>query len=288
MKVSFITASLIGAGLLVGSTAIADTLVTGSMRDNTLYNNGFNSNGAGQHFFVGKTLQGDFENLRRGLIAFDVSEIPPCSEIVSVTMTLNMSKTIVGGTPIGAHRTLADWGEGGSVAPGGQGGGTAAQPGDVTWTERFFPGTLWATPGGDFAAAASATTLVGGNGSYSWSGAGMVADVQAWVNGDADNNGWLLLGVESGGATAKRFDTKEEFNPANRPILSVEYNPPGPCPADLVAPFCRVDADDLLAVINAWGPCPGCPEDFVPPIDVVDADDLLFLINNWGDCPPAP
>jgi hypothetical protein len=47
-----------------------------------------------------------------------------------------------------------------------------------------------------------------------------------------------------------------------------------------------VDVDDLLAVINGWGICPGgCPS--VCPADltgncVVDVDDLLVVINNWG------
>ena len=47
-----------------------------------------------------------------------------------------------------------------------------------------------------------------------------------------------------------------------------------------------IDVDDLLAIINAWGVCPGgCPS--VCPADltgncIVDVDDLLMVINNWG------
>lgn len=45
-----------------------------------------------------------------------------------------------------------------------------------------------------------------------------------------------------------------------------------------------VNIDDLLAVINAWGPCPTgepCPAD-VNNNGEVNVDDLLMVINNWG------
>jgi len=50
-----------------------------------------------------------------------------------------------------------------------------------------------------------------------------------------------------------------------------------------------VDVDDLLAVINAWGPCANpndCPADVAPPggNDIVNVDDLLAIINAWGPC----
>lgn len=44
-----------------------------------------------------------------------------------------------------------------------------------------------------------------------------------------------------------------------------------------------VNVDDLLAVINAWGPCPGpptCPADLNDD-GSVDVSDLLLVINNW-------
>jgi len=49
---------------------------------------------------------------------------------------------------------------------------------------------------------------------------------------------------------------------------------------------CIVNVDDLLAVINAWGPCPNCPATFCP-ADLtgdctVNVDDLLNVINHWG------
>ncbi len=50
----------------------------------------------------------------------------------------------------------------------------------------------------------------------------------------------------------------------------------------------HVNINDLLAVINAWGPCPqlpqSCPADIAPcgGDHTVNFQDLLFVINNWG------
>jgi hypothetical protein len=42
-----------------------------------------------------------------------------------------------------------------------------------------------------------------------------------------------------------------------------------------------VDTADLLALLAAWGDCPGCPED-IDGDGVVDTADLLILLGNWG------
>lgn len=47
----------------------------------------------------------------------------------------------------------------------------------------------------------------------------------------------------------------------------------------------HVDIDDLLRVINSWGPCPlpptHCPAD-LDDSDAVNIDDLLYVINSWA------
>lgn len=100
----------------------AQTQVTiGAGKDNTLYESqtGDVSNGAGQHFFVGKTNTGA---LRRGLIKFDVaSSIPAGSRITDVTLSLTMSQTATDTQTVGLHRATADWGEGTSKATGSEG-----------------------------------------------------------------------------------------------------------------------------------------------------------------------
>ena len=111
-----------------GAAPLAQTTADLSpLKDNTLYESatGALSNGAGQHFFSGKTDSSAL--LRRGLITFDIAgSIPAGSTIESVTLTLNMSKTSSGTQTIELHRLLADWGEGSSDAPSNEGGGTSA------------------------------------------------------------------------------------------------------------------------------------------------------------------
>ena len=197
-------------------------------KDNTLYEStsGATSNGAGIHFFVGKTNGG---SIRRGLVAFDLSEIPQGATISSVTLTLNMSKTNIAAptTSISLHRVLADWGEATSDATGQEGRGAAATPDDATWIHRFFNTDTWNTAGGDFQSTTSGIAAVSGVASYTWGSTNeMVADVQSWVDNPEGNFGWLLKGNESSNTTAKRFDTRENASAANRPILNINFIDP--------------------------------------------------------------
>src|SRR5262249_4622946 len=127
------------------------------------------------------------------------------------------------------HRALMDWGEGTSDASragcgmGGEGCGIQATTNDVTWFYRFFSAQRWTTPGGDFVATASASTSVGGVGSYQWRGPGVVADVQQWVNNPATAFGWILTGNETRTNTSKQFDTKENRTASARPVLTVVF-----------------------------------------------------------------
>lgn len=59
-----------------------------------------------------------------------------------------------------------------------------------------------------------------------------------------------------------------------------------PCPADFSGSG-TVNVDDLLIVLNTWGPCPvggSCPGD-ITGNDAVGLDDLMHVLNNWGACP---
>ena len=206
------------------TTATANIINITSTKDNTLYEydpaEGDHSNGAGFHFFAGENGMGE---LRRGVIAFDVAgTIPAGSTIIAVTLTMNMSMTPAGPETVELHKLLADWGEGTSHAPMGEGDGAPATPNDATWRHRFFDTIFWVTEGGDFSAVASAVQSVGGVGQYMWSSAQMVADVQEWLDSPASNFGWLVLGDETAIATAKRFDTRESASP---PMLSIQYTP---------------------------------------------------------------
>ncbi len=191
-------------------------------RDNTLYENplGTVSNGAGQHLFAGTTQNGD---IRRGVLAFDLSGLPPGATVITASLSLAMSKTTAGDTVVALHPLSADWGEGDSDAVGEEGAGATAVAGDATWLHTFFDTGLWAQPGGDFAAVASAAAVVGGPGVYSWSSPALAADVAGWLADPAANFGWVLIGDEAAVGTAKRFDSREN-DPANRPRLTITYS----------------------------------------------------------------
>ena len=158
----------VAIALCLSSISFADSIVIDAARDTTIYeDNTGNSNGAGDFLFAG---QNGGSSPRRGLIAFDLSMIPQNATIDSVSLSLFVSQANSTMADVSLHRLEADWGEGTSDAPGGEGGGTAAAAGDATWDDSVFGMTAWASQGGDFAPNASATTTVGGAGSaYTWS-----------------------------------------------------------------------------------------------------------------------
>ncbi len=224
---------LCAAALAAGATATAaaDVVTVLANRDTTIYSESASlSNGAGKYFFSGRT---NASNLRRGLVAFDTSGIPPGSTVTSASMQLYMSRTQAANEAVALRRLLADWGEGLSDAPGQEGAGDPAENGDATWVYTFYntanppASPAWSSPGGDFAPGASATTVVGVEGFYTWgSTAQMVADVQGWVDDPSTSFGWILLGDEGQDQTAKRFDSRESTNSSHRPRLTVTFTPP--------------------------------------------------------------
>ena len=217
------TTALIFAAFL-GFTALssrATTVTLDAVEDNTIFSETFAqlSNGQGPFLYSGRNAN---DNLRRALLSFDLSAIPAGSTITSATLTLAMDRTPTNDAfDFSLHRLLENWGEGASNAGTPGGNGAPAQAGDATWTFAIFPGTAWSTPGGTFAATASATTSVGIIGSYQWTSPQMIADVQNWLNNPATNFGWLLKDDESA-FPAKRF-ISAEGTAGSRPALVVTY-----------------------------------------------------------------
>ncbi len=199
-------------------------------RDNTLFEEptGALSNGAGDFIFAGRTSTTQLGTIRRGLIRFDIagSALPAGATIDSVRLRMNMSRTIAGPTTVSLHRVTADWGAAGSDAAGAEGGGAAPETGDATWIHTFFDTDQWTNPGGDFVAGASAGTQVQTTGFYTWASTTMRADVRGWQADAASNFGWILIGDETAETTAKRFDSVDIDNAANRPQLTIFYTRP--------------------------------------------------------------
>lgn len=202
----------------------AEIVTIGAGKDNTLFQDeaGSLSNGIGPAIFAGVTSG---SGVRRGLLSFKVQDVlPPGAVVTRAEMTLYSDRARGSNVQMGLHRVLASWGEGMSYT--GLGGGVQAERGDATWTSRFYDiGPAWTNVGGDFQAAASAVTNVGSAfRSYTWSGAGLVADIQRWADNPDENFGWLLKAEsEIRTGEAKRFVSREGTPEARRPRLLIEY-----------------------------------------------------------------
>jgi hypothetical protein len=212
----------------MNGASFADTVSFSPQKDNTLYENpdGQTSNGSGIYLFAGKTNE---PRLRRGLIAFDLASIPTNATVTGATLSMFLSRTHSASEAISLRKALQAWGEGASDAGDPGGFGVQAEVNDATWLHTFFSTSLWTTPGGDFSSTVSATTTVGAAGAaYTWSGSGLVADVQAWISNPANNFGWVIFANEIDGGGAQRFNTRE--NTDNPPQLTVTYQLPNPSP----------------------------------------------------------
>jgi len=209
--------------VLVPASAGAIRVVIPCGRDATLFEScGCYASGAGEGLYSGQT---QYFGARRALLWFAVDDsIPVRSHVDSVQLELHGDRMTVGSFVHTLHRVNADWGEGASVSLGG--GGAPAAPGDATWTHRVYDTLEWTTPGGDFDSTPSASAAVGAVGTVRWgSTPEMVADVQSWVEDPSVNNGWILIGDESAGPSAKRFVSREHGTVADRPALIVDYTP---------------------------------------------------------------
>lgn len=211
--------------LLICNTIHADTINIPANKDNTLYQTtGLAlSNGSGDYLFVGRTAQGE-NDLRRGLLQFDLSGIPNDANIISVVLEITSSRTISGAQTINMHKLTQDWGEGASNASGQEGTGTVAEPGDATWTNAFEGGASWNSAGGDYDPSASASVVVSGLNTIQFQSANLITEVENWLLNPAINFGWILIGNEGSPATAYRFNSRE--NPTSPPQLIIDYSLP--------------------------------------------------------------
>jgi hypothetical protein len=218
----------------------ADQLTIGASKDNTIYQNSpTNSAGASGAIFSGTN---NTTSPRRGLIAFDVAgSLPAGATITSASLTLYLG-IASNSTPrsIELHRLTSDWSEGtagtGSTFSG-SGNGFSPADGGATWNEGS-PGVAW-TAGGNFAAAASASTSVAStlNVPSVWSSTPLlVSDVTGWYTNPATNFGWgLVNSVENINQTVKGFYSKDATQSSFRPALVIEFTVPEPATAALAA-----------------------------------------------------
>lgn len=142
---------------------------------------------------------------RRAVVRFDVSTIPIDAAIKTATLSLYMTTTV--NRTYGAHLITGSvlWTESG-----------------VTWNKRDSA-TNWTTAGGDFNATATSSISTGtSTGFKNWD---IKADVQAWVDGSATNNGTLIKDATENSSSQQlnQFASEENGTTARRPKLVVTY-----------------------------------------------------------------
>jgi len=220
----------VAAACAIAGSASADMIVLGAAQDATLYESATGSlaNGAGQYIFAGRNNQAPSGLIRRGLIQFDLTGVvPEGAEIVGARVVLNLSQFNGGPADVSLHRAVTPWTTGSSDPSGNEGSGSAPMAQDATWLHSSFGasgGSLWQTPGGDFAANASATVATTGIGLYTWTSDALLEDVRAFAASSSTNFGWFLIGPEDVAGVTRRFDSSESAGVGGIvPRLEVEW-----------------------------------------------------------------
>jgi len=214
--------------LLVGN-ARAATLTVVADRDGTLIesSDGSLASGAGPYVFAGRNNMAD-NGVRRGLLRFNLAGALPRSgphviETVALVVT-NLTESNTEPREYRLHRILADWGEGASSSAGG--GGAPSEPGDATWIHTFHSRSYWSHNGGQFDGEPSARLVVAGAGTYRFASPQLERDVALWAARPELNFGWILIGDETVRQTVRAFGSRENPDPAARPVLEITFHGP--------------------------------------------------------------
>ncbi len=207
---------------------VADTFITSAYPANNA--------GATTWFDAGTDGTG---GIRRGLLRFDLSSIPPGSTVTSAVVQLQVIKVPSNG-PVDSmfdlFRLLGSWNEGTNTGDFG----APARPGDATWNARKFGTANWVTPGAanDAVPTASASTSVGSalNATYIWTSSNLLSDVQFWVDNPSLNFGWLVMSEAEGSLRSVRgFASRQSAGGGG--VLQVGYLPPSPPNQPLLRDF---------------------------------------------------
>jgi autotransporter-associated beta strand protein len=233
---SFLPKVMLAAVVAIGSRSVshAAAVALTPVLDNSIFSENDNSEALG-NLFAGRTAGTSGTGLRRALMMFDVAgNIAAGATINSVTLTLTQLKTKAAAPSASfeVHPLTDSWGEGTSSASG-VGRGSAPTTGDATWNYRFYNTTHWTNAGGDFGST-SGTALFGTGAPITDifnSQAGMVTDVQNWLNSPGSDFGWILLATsESTAGNAREFGSR--FSTLSQePTLTINFTVPAGTPA---------------------------------------------------------
>jgi hypothetical protein len=225
----FALAALAVSSLVLASIPAAESAVVtiAPNRDNSIFEDNPAASCAIGPLFCGQT--GAF-GVRRALLRFDVAgSVPAGSTVTSVQVGMFVETSGPTGDASDVHtlhRLQADWGEGASECSVGTGGG--ADVGDATFQYAKYATEAWTLLGGDFTATPSGSILMPTSGTATFSSqAGLVADVQSWLNQPSTNFGWILIGNEAVAKNARKISSREG---GGAPSLSITFTPPAATP----------------------------------------------------------
>lgn len=225
----------------VSTLAGAATVSFQAVADTSLFENKPDSDLGATSLVAGTNQQ---YSRSRALFRFNVTALAADALITDVHVVLYCSKQPdpdQHGGPVGSnfslYRMFVTWGEG----TGNSTTGSTAVPGAATWNERLYGDAAWTTPGGepgtDFAATPSATTEVGGVGSYTWSAPELIDDVNFWRNNPTENYGYIMASdAETSLGSGRRFGAREQPGGIVPPAtIVITYTIPEPSAACLAA-----------------------------------------------------
>jgi hypothetical protein len=184
--------------------------------------------GAG-YFNAGSNMHG---SRNRGLVKFDISEIPSGSVITSATISVSVVGIPTDGPASSVfefHRMLRSWGEGSELPLIGAGQGFPATTNEATWNDRFaFADAPWLNPGGeedvDWSTSITTAKTISDENYYTFAEGQTAADIQYWLDSPEQNFGWMLKSSdEAVFSSARRFGSRED--PSNTPLLDVSFIP---------------------------------------------------------------
>ncbi|MFM7844830.1 MAG: DNRLRE domain-containing protein [Planctomycetota bacterium] len=214
---------------LEGRALLASVTLT-AIADATLYqdSNGRLANGAGDTMVVGRPGAGN--DLRRGILRFDVSSaVPANAQIDSVSLQVTQLNSSSSAQDLQLRRVLQPWTEGTLNAGADFETGISENPllptGSVTWRFTSYRTTSWLRQGGLFEDNFSDEQTIRQPGAYTFSSAQMANDVRAWRGSPNSQYGWMILPSDETASTdTPWFATREAADTESRPKLTIEYS----------------------------------------------------------------
>ena len=202
------------AGLLIAAGAVAGATVTlESVADVELRQGTPTAVIGGDTFVAGGLGLLASNELRRGVLRFDLASLPTNAVVRSVELRLQIMRvpTASANSVFELRRLLTDWIEA-----------------ETTWNQRKAA-VAWDVTGaggpGDIAPVVSATADVAGLGRVAFiSTPALVADIRSWLVDPGNNHGWSVRSqAETTLRTARHFATRESVNSADRPQLVITF-----------------------------------------------------------------